>query len=85
MREEPQKDTTTSGGNDTGLFPWVAWTLFLLFVAYPLSVAPAVKFLGPSPHPTVRVIYAPLRFLYNQSQPVRSFYDWYAKVWGVRL
>ncbi len=85
MSAEPQSDTTTSGGGDTGLFTWLAWTLVIFLVVYPLSVAPVAKILGPNPPAFVRTIYAPLSYLHARSQPVRSFYDWYKKVWGVTL
>jgi hypothetical protein len=50
-----------------------------------LSVAPVAKIVGHNPPAFVRVIYAPLGYLHDHSQPVRSFYDWYANFWGVRL
>jgi hypothetical protein len=81
---EPQNDTTPGSG-DTGLLSLFAWALFLSLVAYPLSVAPAAKLIGPNPPASVRAIYSPLGYLHAHSQPVRSFYDWYAKLWGVRL
>ena len=32
MSAEQQSDTTTSGGGDTGLFSWLAWTLVIFLV-----------------------------------------------------
>jgi hypothetical protein len=85
MRDEPQNGITASGGSDTGLFSGIVWTLVLFFVVYPLSVAPAAKIFGPTPPASVRLIYAPLGYLHDHLQPVHSFYDWYANVWGVHL
>jgi hypothetical protein len=69
--------------------PIVLWLLALLLVLYPLSVAPAVKFIPPSPSPPVQsmlaTIYAPLRYLYASTPAVRTFYQWYGKLWGLQL
>ena len=85
MRDESPNDATTSGGGDTGLFPWLAWTLVLFLVVYPLSVGPVAKIVGPNPPAFVRTIYTPMEYLYDHSEPVRSFYDWYKKVWRLRF
>jgi hypothetical protein len=85
MQDAPQNETSPPGGSGTGSLLWLAWALFLFLVVYPLSVAPVVKITGPAPPAVVCATYAPLDYLYNHSQPVHSFYDWYAKVWGVRL
>lgn len=83
MRDEPQNGTTPPGRGGTGFVAWVAWPLLFLLVVYPLSVEPVVTILGPNPPTVVRFIYAPLAYLVHHSQPVRSFYDWYFRVWGV--
>jgi hypothetical protein len=85
MQDAPQNETSPPGGSGTGSLLWLAWTLFLLLVAYPLSVGPVAKVAGPDPPAVLWAIYAPLSYLNDHSQPVKSFFDWYAKVWGVRL
>jgi hypothetical protein len=85
MQDAPQNETSPPGGSGTGSLLWLAWALFLFLVVYPLSVAPAAKLFGNPPPAVLRAIYAPLGYLHAHSQAVESFYDWYAKVWGVRL
>lgn len=67
-----------------------SWTLAALglVVFYLLSPPPLAwmyKTLGhPTPH-WPRIVYMPIILLYNQSEVVRSFYDSYADVLGVKL
>lgn len=85
MRDASQKnDTTSERGTDTGIFSVLAWAVVILLVIYPLSIGPMAKLI-PNPPPSLRATYAPIAFLVDHFKPVRSFYDWYAKVWGVRL
>lgn len=69
------------GRRDRGL----AFTLwpFLVLVLYALSVGPVAKWCRPTRE--LRLLYAPLAFAYDHFPPARAFYDWYAKLWGVKL
>jgi hypothetical protein len=67
--------------------PIFGWFMFILmlFLAYALSVGPVVKIFRGGPLPaTVDRLYKPLEFLYVNVSPVRTFYDWYFHVWGVK-
>ena len=79
-----KNDTSSERGTDTGIFSVLAWAVVILLVIYPLSIGPMAKLI-PNPPPPLRATYAPIGFLVDHFKPVRSFYDWYAKVWGVRL
>ena len=57
----------------------------VLLLAYGLSIGPVAKIFGPSPSPALRAFYSPLGYLYYNVPVAKSFYDWYAKLWGIRL
>jgi len=66
---------------------WVLQLLFLLLVAYPLSLGPAVKLLKsyPAIRPLVEAAYAPLVFLADRWSLLYDFLSWYIKtVWKVQ-
>jgi hypothetical protein len=84
MKSLSQNDTTPSAQTDPRIHSWLTWTFFMSLVVYPLSIAPVAKFI-PDPPESLGAFYAPLGYLADHLQPVRSFYDWYAKLWGVRL
>lgn len=61
------------------------WLLMLLVVCYVLSPGPLAKVCGSPAPPAVRRFYAPLGYPHDHVPAVRSFYNWYGKLWGVAL
>ena len=82
MANESTEAPTSHRGPGFHLAVWIALSVLFL---YPLSVCPAAKVFGNSPPPAVKILYAPLGYLYQKVPVVHAFYQWYAKVWGVRL
>lgn len=66
---------------------WVPWALFILLVAYPLSLGPVAVLHDKNMVPDgVGVIYKPLEYLYHHSPPVKRALDWYVEdLWGSDL
>jgi len=60
----------------------VTVVLLLLFLAYPLSYAPAIR-LGLRPHNGSIAVYKPVEWL-NDETPLREPLLMWADVWGVR-
>lgn len=57
-------------------------------VGYPLSVGPIILLENKYPpiiaaiEPALEVTYAPIVYLYENSELARDFYDWYLPLWG---
>ena len=73
----------------------IRWGIALMIVAflvgYPLSVGPIVFLDSKYPalidpiEPALEVIYAPIGYLYEKSELLRDFYDWYLPLWGFHV
>lgn len=83
---EAKPDTRTEPADHTpwGMLGSISLWLAIALCLYVLSVGPLVK-ICPQPPAALRLMYAPLAYLYHHSEPVRSFYTWYGKVWGVKI
>jgi hypothetical protein len=81
------QDRSTSAEPTESASAGVVWFLAMLgaLVIYVLSVGPVARVYGGSPPAAVDTIYTPLAYLYRHVPAVHSFYDWYAKLWGVTL
>jgi hypothetical protein len=61
----------------------VLWLVMALFLAYPLSLGPVVKFYRSRQVPgTVFILYAPLEYVDRHCRPVHRAIDWYLHLWG---
>ncbi len=85
MANEPTDGTDASASSHGSRFPLVLGITVMLLLLYPLSVCPVAKVVGNRPPRAVKAIYAPLGYLYDRVSVVHAFYNWYAKLWGVRL
>lgn len=77
-----ERDTKPSSSR-VGIVFWC----FALFLFYALSVGPIARFYGKTkatPPRWLMVMYQPVELMYDHVGPVRSFYDWYFKLWGAR-
>ena len=86
------KTESDSGDAKSGLSraaAWVVGTAILLPVFYVLSTGPVLKLVVTVPaldrnFESILAVYAPLDYVYRQSEPVREFLDWYIHLWGVK-
>ncbi|HEV3301234.1 MAG TPA: hypothetical protein VG055_16405 [Planctomycetaceae bacterium] len=73
MSDEPRKRSRA----------WIGWTALTLFVLYPLSFGPVVRFreYNPVSFETMASIYLPLELATRKCEPLRRALDWYIKLW----
>jgi hypothetical protein len=88
QEERQQDEAAPDAPSRSPLRWWIALAVCLFLVGYPLSVGPIVflddkfpKMIDPL-EPALEAAYAPLGYLYENSQVVRDFYDWYLPWWG---
>jgi len=84
MPDETSEETPSSHGWAW----WVGWGAFIVFMVYPLSVAPAIE-IGHQLHwpyayeAVFNVVYAPILWLCKICPPANSLYAWYLRAVGV--
>jgi hypothetical protein len=67
---------------------WIALVIAAFLAGYPLSIGPIMFLDGKYPEiidpiePALDVAYAPIEYLYENSELVRKFYNWYLPWWG---
>jgi hypothetical protein len=83
LMSDQEKSPPSAANSESGV-AYGLWLLILLVVFYALSPGPVAKVFG-SPPPTMAQWYAPLGYLCEHVSAARSFYERYAKLWGVKL
>ena len=82
MPDEQPVHSTHKGAGILVILWWVAMALVL----YVLSVGPVARYYDKRSAPSaVEKFYAPLGAVYGNFPPARTFFDWYAKLWGTHL
>ncbi len=70
----------------SGAARWFIWAIPLLLFAYLLSPGPVAKIVGTrTPPRALRTMYVPIGYLCLYVPAAYSFYNWYGKLWGVKL
>ena len=82
----PPKSDAESTGTNRSKSAWGIWLPILFFIIYVLSPGPVLHLLYNSslPDSLITIIYGPIIYLYETASPVRTFYDWYLPIWGVK-
>ena len=83
MEQEESNTGNETSGASIGL--WVGIGLVLLPIIYILSVGPAVRmaYAMDWPTPFIEIPYAPLIWVYENSDSFESFIDWYLRLYGL--
>ena len=82
MADEESIHTTRKSSGIFGILSLVA----LALVLYVLSVGPVARYYEKrTPPKFLHTLYAPLGVFYENFPPARTFFDWYAKLWGTHL
>jgi len=77
MSDEPKKRSRK----------WIGWTLFTVFVLYPLSSGPAMWIYQHSTNRFIHgrwhaILYSPLQNVCDQWDPAFDALDWYVQLWS---